>query len=83
MYHMKKATVRDLRYAFTKIERLLRQGEEVQITKRRKVIARLVPEQEQTQIPVPDFLERLRSVYGKKVLKVSGAELIEKDRGRY
>jgi len=83
MYHMKKATVRDLRYAFTKIERLLRQGEEVQITKRRKVIARLVPEQEQTQVPVPDFLERLRSVYGKKVLKVSGTELIEKDRGRY
>jgi hypothetical protein len=37
----KKASVRDLRYGFKKIERLLLyQGEELQITKRRRVIAR-------------------------------------------
>jgi antitoxin (DNA-binding transcriptional repressor) of toxin-antitoxin stability system len=83
MYHMKKASIRDLRYDFTRIERLLRQGEEVQITKRRRVIARLVPENGQTPVAIPDFLGRLRSIYGKKMLKVSGAELIEKDRGRY
>jgi len=41
---MKTASIRDLRYAFKKIERLLHQGEEIQITKRRRVIARLVPE---------------------------------------
>lgn len=83
MYHMKKATVRDLRYDFAKIERLLRQGEEVQITKRRKIIARLVPENDLLPGKRPDFLERLRSIYGDKTLKVSGAELIEKDRDRY
>ncbi len=44
MYHMKKASVRDLRYGFKKIERLLHEGEEIQITKRKHVIARLVPE---------------------------------------
>ena len=33
--HMKEASVRDLRYDFKKIERLLRQGEEIRITKRR------------------------------------------------
>src|SRR5262245_53792551 len=32
---MAKASVRDLRYEFKKIERLLNQGEEIQITKRR------------------------------------------------
>jgi antitoxin (DNA-binding transcriptional repressor) of toxin-antitoxin stability system len=41
---MTKASVRDLRYEFKKIERRLLQGEEIQITKRRRVIARLVPE---------------------------------------
>lgn len=41
---MTKASVRDLRCEFKKIERLLLQGEEIQITKRRRVIARLVPE---------------------------------------
>jgi antitoxin (DNA-binding transcriptional repressor) of toxin-antitoxin stability system len=83
MYHMKKASVRDLRYAFKKIERLLRQGEEIQITKRRKVIARLVPESGPSPVESPDFLARLHSIYGEKTLKVSGAELLEKDRSRY
>jgi antitoxin (DNA-binding transcriptional repressor) of toxin-antitoxin stability system len=80
---MKKVSVGDLRYRFTTIERLLRQGKEVLITKRRKVIARLVPDHGQSSVAVPDFLERLRSVYGRKMLKMSGAELLEKDRGRY
>jgi antitoxin (DNA-binding transcriptional repressor) of toxin-antitoxin stability system len=83
MYHMKKASIRDLRYGFGKLERVLRRGEEIQITKRRRVIARLVPENERTPVECPDFLDRLRSIYGEKTLTVSGAELIEKDRDRY
>jgi len=34
MHHMRKATVRDLRYRFPVVEDLLGEGEEVQITKR-------------------------------------------------
>lgn len=83
MYHMKKASIRDLRYDFAKIERMLRLGEEIHITKRRRIIARLVPESEPRPVEAPDFLGRLHAIYGKKTLKVSGAELIEKDRGRY
>jgi len=83
MYHMKKASIRDLRYEFKKIERLLLQGEEVQITRRRRVIARLTPESEQPRAEMPDFLGRLREIYGDKVLKISGADLIAKDRSRY
>jgi antitoxin (DNA-binding transcriptional repressor) of toxin-antitoxin stability system len=83
MYHMRKASVRDLRYDFRKIERLLHQGEQIQITKRRRVIARLVPESEQPAAGVPDFLGRLRATYGEKVLAVSGAALVSEDRKRY
>ena len=79
---MKKASVRDLRYGFKKIERLLRQGEEIEITKRRRVIARLVPEAPAGS-PIPDFLERLRAIYDEKTLEVSGAELIARDRSRH
>jgi len=82
MYHMKRASVRDLRYEFKKIERLLSQGEEVQITKRRRVIARLIPEDVRATAQIPDFMERLRSTYGDKMLRVSGAELIAQDRDR-
>jgi antitoxin (DNA-binding transcriptional repressor) of toxin-antitoxin stability system len=83
MYHMKKASVRDLRYGFKRIERLLHQGEEVQITKRRRVIARLVPDSAEVAKKIPDFLARLRAIYGDKVLTVSGAELVSSDRSRY
>jgi antitoxin (DNA-binding transcriptional repressor) of toxin-antitoxin stability system len=83
MYHMTKASVRDLRYEFKKIERLLLQGEEIQITKRRRVIARLVPERAEGEKKMPDFLARVRKIYGDKVLAVSGAELIAWDRDRH
>ncbi len=83
MYHMKKASVRDLRYDFKKIETLLRGGEEIQITKHQQVIARLVPERIARSREMPDFMERMRAIYGDKVLNVSGAELIAKDRDRY
>jgi antitoxin (DNA-binding transcriptional repressor) of toxin-antitoxin stability system len=78
MHHMAKASVRDLRYRFHEVEDLLRQGQEIQITKRRRVIARLVPEGSQP-VQLPDFLARLKKIY-RKPLKVTGAELIAKDR---
>jgi len=83
MYHMRKASVRDLRYDFKKIERLLLQGEEIQITKRKRVIARLLPEREESEKKMPDFMARVRRIYGNKVLAVSGADLIAADRDRY
>lgn len=83
MYHMKKATVRDLRYDFKKIERLLHQGEEVEITKRQRVIARLVPEAKGHPGTMPDFMARLQSIYGDRILAVSAAQLISEDRNRY
>jgi antitoxin (DNA-binding transcriptional repressor) of toxin-antitoxin stability system len=83
MYHMTKTSVRDLRYEFKKIERLLRQGEEIQITKRRRVIARLVPEKEEVAKKLPDFRARMREIYGDKVFAVSGADPIAADRDRY
>ena len=83
MYHMKKASIRDLRYEFKKIERLLLQGEEVQITKRKKVIARLTPESAQPRAEMPDFLGRMRAIYGEKKMPTTGADLMAEDRNRY
>lgn len=80
MYHMKSVSVRDLRYDFKKVEQLLSQGEEIQVTKRRHVIARLVPEKPAERPPLPDFAARLKAIYGDKVYETSGAELIRQDR---
>jgi antitoxin (DNA-binding transcriptional repressor) of toxin-antitoxin stability system len=84
MYHMKQASVRDLRYHFSDVERLLQNREEVEITKRRRVVARLIPVSAQPhRRRRPDFLARLRTIYGRKLLKVSGAELVAQERDRY
>jgi antitoxin (DNA-binding transcriptional repressor) of toxin-antitoxin stability system len=80
---MKTASVRDLRYRFPAVERLLRQGNEIEITKRKRVIARLVPIEPASPPKMPDFMARLKKVYGNKMLKVSGAELLALERDRY
>lgn len=79
MYHMRTVSVRDLRYDFKAVERLLLSGEELQVTKRRKVIARLTPEGSK-KTPLPDFMARMRANFGDKVLDVSGADLISAER---
>ena len=83
MDHVRKATVRDLRYHFPEIEDLLQEGQELQITKRKRVIARLVPERPAAPVAIPDFMAMLKAIYGNKKLKVKGADLIRSDRDRY
>ncbi|HWG22172.1 MAG TPA: hypothetical protein VG225_16705 [Terracidiphilus sp.] len=81
---MKSVTVRDLRYDFPKVERMLREGQPLRLTKRGKVIAKLEPENEGGAAAVrpslPDFEARMRENYGDKVFDVSGADLISADR---
>jgi antitoxin (DNA-binding transcriptional repressor) of toxin-antitoxin stability system len=80
---MTMASVSDLRYRFRKLEDLLRQGQEIQITKRNRVIARLVPAKNESRIEIPDFEARLKKIFGNRKMKVTGAELIARDRDRF
>lgn len=80
---MKTATVRDLRYRFPEIEARLREGDEIQITKRKRVIARLVPVKSKRPARYPDFRAMLKEIWGDKVLKTTGAEIVSWARGSY
>jgi antitoxin (DNA-binding transcriptional repressor) of toxin-antitoxin stability system len=82
MYHMRTVSVRDLRYNFKSVERILLEGEEVQITKRRQAIARLVPMSRPTPV-LPDFMGQLHAIYGNEYSPISGAEIVRMDRDRY
>ena len=79
---MKTATVRDLRYHFSEIEARLARGEELEIRKRKRVIARLVPARPERQA-YPDFAARARAIFGDQVVTPSGTELLAEDRDRY
>jgi antitoxin (DNA-binding transcriptional repressor) of toxin-antitoxin stability system len=82
MYHMITATVRDLRYRFAEIETRLRSGEEIEIRKRKRIIARLVPVGPKTKT-YPDFAARQKKIFGGKVVARTGAHLLASDRDRY
>lgn len=82
MHHMKKATIRDLRYRFGEVEDLLSEGQEILITRRKRPVARLMPAQVRPAPERPDFMARLKKIY-KKTLKISGAEIVSSERDRF
>ncbi len=69
---MKTATTRELRQEFARILAWIDQGEEVEITRRGRVLARLVPAQapatpaqkEPEKIKMPGFENSLRRLFG-------------------
>jgi antitoxin (DNA-binding transcriptional repressor) of toxin-antitoxin stability system len=79
---MKRVTVRDLRYRFSEIEARLQRGEEVEVRKRRRVVARLLPVRPKAE-DYPDFVALRKKIFGKKKIRPTGTELVAEERGRY
>ena len=79
---MKSATVRDLRYHFPEIEARLQKGEEIEIRKRKRVIARLVPVRPKLK-GYPDFEARAHTLFGDRIMTVTGTEIVSEGRERY
>lgn len=86
MFHMKTASVRELRQDFPRLLDWLESGEEVSITLRRKPVAMLVPLERKKgrKQAWPDVAVRLRKVFGDRTIP-NGAiqEIIDFDRGRF
>jgi len=80
MCHMKTATIRDLRYRFSEVEARLQRGEEVEIRRRKRVIAKLVPIRSQAD-SYPDFAAIQKEIFGKRKMRMTGAELAALNRG--
>lgn len=83
---MKTASVRQLRTEFPKVLAWVNAGEEVAITRRRKIVANLTPagDAPKKKPAVPDFRARLRAIYGDKIVPAKMmAELLADNKGRY
>jgi len=59
---------------FSALEDLLRDGEEIQITKRKHVIARLLPPDPAAPASLPGLSGATEKIFGKRRLKVFGTE---------
>ncbi len=71
MDHMRTATVRELRNEFPRIEAWVQEGESINISKRGKVIATLVPVSANAslgnKVNKPNIMARLRETWGGRV----------------
>jgi len=77
---MNSFTIRDLRYRFSEVEGHLRKGEEVEIRRRKRPIAKLIPIRPPSAYP--DFAAMQRKIFGPHKRKmVSGPELAALNRG--
>ncbi len=60
---MKRATIRQLQHNLSEVLTWVEQGEEVQVLRRDKVVARLLPPGPQPSRS-PDFVARARAIWG-------------------
>lgn len=65
---MKTASVRDIRQNFPRVMAWIADGEQVAVTMRRKIVARLVPERNEPKRkpPAPDFAAISREIFGNR-----------------
>jgi antitoxin (DNA-binding transcriptional repressor) of toxin-antitoxin stability system len=79
---MRTASVRDIRQNFPRVMAWIADGEQVAITMRRKVVARLIPERPQPQRkpPSPDFAAISREIFGDRTFT---GEAMETERDGY
>ncbi len=84
MFHMKTASVRELRQDFAKVLEWVTNGEEVEITKRREAVAKLVP-LHRKKIPrkgMPDIAARLKKAFGARIIPDTRMNaLLEQNKG--
>jgi antitoxin (DNA-binding transcriptional repressor) of toxin-antitoxin stability system len=79
---MKTASVRDIRQNFPAVMRWIEEGENVAITMRRKIVARLIPERPpiNSNTPAPDFDSISERIFGTKKFR---GNLVDLEREGY
>lgn len=81
---MKTASVRDIRHDFGRILGWIEEGEQVEITKRRHVVARLVPVKPKARkMEWPDFQARLKKTFPNGIKGKPVSEIVDEGRGEY
>ena len=82
LYNMKEVDARNFQHHLGSFLDQVEAGEILEIRRRRKVIARLVPfVAEQPTTPWPDLAARLESVYPAGPVKISASDILYMDRG--
>jgi len=80
--HMKTASIRDLKHDTSTVLSWVEMGDRVEICKRGKPVAIMIrPDAKQQSSQRPDFLARLKSIYGDRILPSTATDLLAEERG--
>lgn len=71
MLNMKRASIRKIQHHFSEVLQDIEAGEEVYITKRNKIIAKIIPQSEPEigEVEYPNFTERAKKNLGSGIRK--------------
>lgn len=78
---MRTTTIRELRHETTTVLSWVAGGESVEVRRRGEPVAVLSPHKRKTRMAKPDYMARLRAIYGDKVLPTTATDLISESRG--
>ncbi|NDV63573.1 antitoxin Phd/YefM, type II toxin-antitoxin system domain protein [Puniceicoccales bacterium CK1056] len=78
---MIKVSIMEAQHNLSKVLQRVEEGSSVYITRRKKVVARLVRAETGEKVIFPDFGKRARTTWGKKWTGSSSDELLDADRG--
>jgi prevent-host-death family protein len=84
MSYMAKASVsvRELQQNLKRVMARVEGGETIEVTRRRRPVARLAPVRAaRSHTPWPDLEARARGVFGDRIIRPGGAGLVIEDRG--
>jgi prevent-host-death family protein len=80
---MRKVTVRELQQNIRRVMEQVERGETVEVTRRRRSVARLTPIRQPRQpVTWPDLAERARKVFGNRIVEPGAGEQLLADRDR-
>jgi hypothetical protein len=77
----RRADLRELGDSFDKLEHRLECGEEIEIVRGTRVTAQLLPVSD--AVVFPDFIGRMRRIFGNTILTPPSAELLARERQRF
>jgi prevent-host-death family protein len=84
MHYMKSVSVRELQQNIKRVMDLVERGQVVEVTRRRRVVARLSPARPTSKrIRWPDLERRARAVFGHNVIEPAPSEQVALDRGTW
>lgn len=78
---MKTASIRELKNNMTTVLGWVEQGMTVEIQRRGQAVAVLSKPKPRKKVKMPDFMARLKAIYGDKVLKTTGTDIVSEARG--